>query len=205
MSKYSNKEDKEVRIEAISGLSGKIAHAILKIFGWKIHCVVPQEKKFVVIQAPHTSNWDFIWGKLWNFTIDFRPQVLIKKELFFWPLGGILRAFGGVPVDRENRKVRKTDLLVEEFSQRDEFILAITPEGTRSISPNWKTGFYHIAVRAQVPILLGIIDYEKKELGTTYVFYPTGDFQKDFRKIREYYKDKGAKHPEKFTVGNDII
>lgn len=204
MNKYSNRDEQEIKIGQVTSPVGKLARGILKMFGWKMNNVFPAEQKYVVIQAPHTSNWDFVWGKLWNITIGFSPMVLIKKEIFFWPLGGVLRFFGGVPLDRGNRKIKKTDLLVEEFKKRDQFILALTPEGTRSLSHNWKTGFYHIAVRANVPIVLGLIDYKAKEIGTSYVFWPTGDFQADFRTIREFYKDMGAKHPEKFSVGKDL-
>jgi 1-acyl-sn-glycerol-3-phosphate acyltransferase len=183
----------------------RLAYSILRLCGWKtLYSFRPTQLKYVVIQAPHTSNWDFIWGKLWNFVVEMDVKVLIKKSLFFWPLGPILRALGGVPVDRANRKDRKTDNLLELFNQNEKFILAITPEGTRSRNPNWKTGFYHIAVKAQVPILIGIIDYKTRSIGTFALFHPTGEFQSDFRQIRNLYAGAGAKHPQKFSIGNDL-
>ncbi len=149
--------------------------------------------------APHTSNWDFVMGKLFYATIGGRPRFLMKKEWFFFPLNLFLKAIGGIPVDRKS-KTSLTGQLIEEFNHRDQFHLAVAPEGTRKRTENWKTGFYYIALGAEVPILLAYIDYGKKEIGIGCSFDPTGDEKEDMNAIKNFYKNFKGKYPEKFAV-----
>ncbi len=177
----------------------KISQFILKFFGWKLNVQVDEPQKSIICVAPHTSNWDFPIGKLSYFALGREASFLMKKSWFFFPMGLIFKALGGVAVDR-SKKNSVTDLMAEEFENRSHFHLAITPEGTRSLVDKWKMGFYHIAVKANVPIQIAYIDYKKKEMGILDVFYPTGDEKADLEKIQYYYKDIEACFPEKFNL-----
>lgn len=152
-------------------------------------------KKAVIVAAPHTSNWDFYYGRLFFWAAKLPVSMLIKKELFWWPLGPILRAMGGIPVDR-SKGGNLVDTIAQMFNERDELIVMFTPEGTRKHVDVWKRGFYHVALKANVPILLGYIDYEKKLGGIGPVFEPTQDAEKDMKEIMSFYYDKIGKYPE---------
>ncbi len=177
----------------------KLSKWILKMAGWRAIVTVAEPQKSIICVAPHTSNWDFLIGKLSYLALGREASFLIKKSWFFFPMGYLFRAMGGVPVDRSKR-TSVTLQMAEEFGKRESFHLAITPEGTRGLVSKWKMGFYHIALKANVPIQLAYIDYVKKELGIKKVFYPTGDEKADLEKIQEYYKDVHAKFPEKFNL-----
>jgi len=172
---------------------------ILWTIGWKIDIPIPKEKKYLIILAPHTSNWDFIIGKLANWASGFKPNVLIKKEAFNFITKPFFRKWGGIAVDRS-----KTDHLIDEvakmFEENNEFVLSLTPEGTRKRNPNWKTGFYRIAIRANVPIYLAYLDYGTKQGGMHQKFVPTGDMEKDIKEIKAYYKDIKGKYPDQFAL-----
>jgi 1-acyl-sn-glycerol-3-phosphate acyltransferase len=174
---------------------------LLQIMGWKTIITVEEPSKSVVCLAPHTSNSDYILGQLFCLSMKKKYSFLMKKDWFFFPLGPVFRALGGIPVDR-SRKNSLTDLLVEEFESRSYFHLAITPEGTRGLVHNWKMGFYYISLKAQVPIQLAYIDYSKKEVGITKLFYPTGNEQVDLAEIQNYFRGRVARHPEKFNLSN---
>ena len=179
----------------------KLSQFILKLFGWKYVGEIPTEKKAVVIAAPHTSNWDFIWGKLAFVAHGINTTVLMKKEFFFFPLGTIFRSMGVMPIDR-SKKSNLTDQLAEEFKNRDELYLSLSPEGTRSRRPVWKRGFYFIALKANVPILLGDLNYETKTLSFIETFIPTGDVEADMTYIKSRYKNSKPKFPELFSIGD---
>jgi 1-acyl-sn-glycerol-3-phosphate acyltransferase len=177
-----------------------LSRLILKLAGWKHEGKIPDLKKFVVVVAPHTSNWDFVIGRLFYFSMGISAKVMIKKELFFFPLGFILKAIGGVPVERQ----RKTDIverMAEEIRNSEEFILTITPEGTRKKVTEWKRGFYRIARAAGVPVLPGYFDYKRKVVGIGEAFHTTDDEDADMRKIKLFFKDITPKYPEKFSIG----
>ena len=176
----------------------KISLALLRLAGWKLGPLIEDVPKCVICVAPHTSNWDFIVGKLFYTSIGRNAHFLIKKEWFFFPLNILFNWLGGVPVDRHKR-TSVTDQMVEEFNRRDNFQLAVTPEGTRKRAKEWKKGFYFIAQKANVPILMAYFDYKKKEAGFKGVFYPTGDTDKDIAAIRANFKDVTACHPENFV------
>lgn len=166
--------------------------------GWKAGPIGEYVPKCVVCVAPHTSNWDFVLGKLFYNALGRDASFLIKKEWFFFPFNLLFKSLGGVPVDR-SKKTSVTEQMVEEFNSRAQFHLAVTPEGTRKASSEWKKGFYYIALGAKVPILLAYFDYGKKEVGAKTLFYPTGDAEKDIAEIRSYYSHVTARHPKKFV------
>lgn len=176
-----------------------ILSRLYKLSGWKVEGTKPEEKKYVIIVAPHTSNWDFFVGWGARNVIGFYPNFLAKKELFKIPLvGWFLSAIGGVAVDRKNK--RKSTQLVQQvvdlYKERDEFIMTITPEGTRSYSPKWKTGFYRIATDAGVPIVKIAFDYATRTVYIDKPFYPSGDMEKEMEEIKNYYKQFTGKNPE---------
>jgi 1-acyl-sn-glycerol-3-phosphate acyltransferase len=177
-----------------------LSERILNLFGWTLKKDMPDGiKKCVLIVAPHTSNWDFVVGRLCFNVIGLPTKFLIKKESFFWPLGPLLKKMGGIPVDRS----RKNNIILEVahlFSIYDELILTITPEGTRKLTKSWKKGYYYIAELAKVPIAVAFIDYKRKRAGIEFAFLPTGDYDKDFEQIRALYYDKQARFPEKFNL-----
>jgi 1-acyl-sn-glycerol-3-phosphate acyltransferase len=177
-----------------------IARLILKLFRWKVQDNIPPgTKKFVTLMAPHTSNWDFLVGWLGYMSIGIDSKYLIKKEAFVFPLGGLISAMGGLPVDRKasNNVVHQVG---EMFKKADKLVITIAPEGTRSLSHNWKRGFYYVAVHAQVPIALGFLDYKNKVGGIGKMFTPTGDYEADLKEIETFYYDKEARYPEKFNL-----
>lgn len=126
---------------------------------------------------------------------------MMKKEWFFFPLGLIFKAVGGIPVDR-SKKTSLVDQMAQQFAERKQFHLAITPEGTRKANPNWKKGFYYIALKAQVPIVLIGIDYPSKTISATKAIMPSGNIDADMKEIKLYYKDFKGRHPDMFTIGN---
>lgn len=177
-----------------------IAKVILRLSGWNISGSFPEGmKQCVLVEAPHTSNWDFIWGRLCFYELGIPVRFLIKKEVFFFPLGPVLKAMGGIPVDRQKNSNKVLEVAAL-FRRNPSLILAITPEGTRKRRTHWKKGFYYIAQHAKVPIVLSYIDYKKKIGGLGPCFEPSGDYRKDMDMIRDFYRDKTARHPEKFVL-----
>lgn len=174
---------------------------LFKIMGWKANVTEPLGKKYIIALAPHTSNMDFIVGLLYSRAVGMRSNFLMKKEWFFWPLGPIMRHLGGIPVQR-NKKSSMTDQLAEVALRENIFHLTITPEGTRKRTEEWKKGFYYIALKAKLPILLFGLDYKRKLIECTHSLFPTGNLEKDMAAIKLYFKDFIGKYPEKFTVGS---
>lgn len=173
----------------------RLSQWILKIFGWEIHADFPDTKKYVIIAAPHTSNWDFPVGILAVKAVKLDVRFIGKHTLFNWPFGWFFRALGGMPVDR-SKSLNLIQQITDLFEESDELAFALAPEGTRSKTDHWKTGFYHIAKAAGVPIALGYLDFGRKQVGVTRTFYPGDDIEADFELIREYYKDRRGKNPE---------
>ncbi len=176
-----------------------LSKLILKLLGWKEVGSFPEGKKFVIVAAPHTSSWDFIIGHLYYNSIGKRVSYMIKGAYFFFPLGLILKALGAIPVYKNNR-IGLGDQMIQEFAKHNEFLLTIAPEGTRKKVNRWKKGFYYIAQGAQVPIVLGTLNFENKTIGASGVFYPTGNMDADIKEIRSYYKKNMARHPELFSA-----
>lgn len=177
-----------------------IAKAILKLIGWQVNDSVGYLPKCVICVAPHTSNYDFILGELAYLSLGRTAGFLMKKDWFFFPLGILFRAIGGVPVDR-SRKTSLTRQLADEFNKRSQFNIAITPEGTRKAVTDWKAGFYFIAKEANVPILLATINYGAKRVDLFEKFTPTDNVEADLAYIKSRFTDaSAARHPEKFRV-----
>ncbi len=171
-----------------------------KFKGWEFEGGIPDGiKKCVLIGAPHTSNWDFVYGMASLSIAKVPLKYLIKSDLFFWPLGPILKSFGGVPVIR-SKNTGMVDSMAELIKERDEIILLMTPEGTRSKVDDLKKGFYYTALKAEVPIVLGYIDYENKKTKIDKVFHPTGDIDKDLESIKDYYRPIKGKYPNKGII-----
>lgn len=168
--------------------------------GWTANITEPHPDKFIICLAPHTSNWDFVLGQLYSKSRGMKSNFLMKREWFFWPLGPIFRRLGGIPVWR-TKKTSMTDNLAETAKKLPVFQLCITPEGTRSPNPEWKKGFYYIAQKAGIPILLYGVDYEKKLIQCTKTIIPDGNIEEQMREIKLYFKDFKGKNPENFTIG----
>lgn len=177
-------------------LSGRI----LRLFGWKVKITVPDVAKCIICVAPHTSNWDFILGKLAYASVGRQAGFLMKSTWFFWPLGWFFRSIGGIPVERRGKGESLTRIVVEKFRESERMQLAITPEGTRSRQSEWHKGFLHIARQAGVPIMLGVLDFGNKEVRVTDEFIPSGDIDSDMRAVKDYYKGIIGRYPEKFTT-----
>lgn len=174
---------------------------LYKKMRWTLDVTEPHPDKFIICLAPHTSNWDFIIGQLYSSAEGMKSNFLMKKEWFFWPLGPIFRRLGGIPVFR-SKKSSMTDNLAEAARQADHFMLCITPEGTRKPTTEWKKGFYFIAQKAEIPILLYGVDYEQRLIRCTKTIIPNGDVEAQMREIQLYYKDFKGKKPENFTIGD---
>ena len=172
-----------------------ISRAILRLLGWRVDANLPAARKYVVIGAFHTSNWDFPLMLLLKSALGLKARWVGKHVLFRWPFGWLMRRLGGIPVDRRSPH-KYVEQIVEAFRQRDELVLVIAPEGTRKKTEYWKSGFYHIALGAGVPIALGFADYPSKVGGIGASFTPTGDLESDLAQIRAFYADKRGLRPE---------
>lgn len=178
-----------------------IAARILRLFGWSVDITVPDYPKCIICVAPHTSNWDFVLGKLAYAAAGRKAGFLMKDTWFFWPLGIFFRSIGGISVPRKHKKdISLTGIIVQRLRSSDTMCLAITPEGTRSRTSKWHTGFLHIARQAGIPIVLGVIDFPTKRIMIKDTFVPSGNIEKDIRQIKDFYSPFQGKHPEKFTT-----
>jgi 1-acyl-sn-glycerol-3-phosphate acyltransferase len=176
---------------------------LLKLMGWKlIGNPPPGIDKAVFITAPHTSFEDFFIGRLYCWAKRIPVKIFIKKEAFKWYYGWLLKAVGGVPIDR-SQPGNRVEMTANMIREQGRIFLAITPEGTRKRVEVWKRGFYYIAEKANVPIILSFLDYGKKEVGIGPVLDVTGDIQTDFRTIENFYRGMQGKHPEKFNLYED--
>lgn len=163
------------------------------MLSWKLIVQYPPVQKYVLIGAPHTSNWDLLFALLLAHGSGIQIHWIGKDSLFRPPIGKLMRWLGGIPVNRSRRE-NFVQQVIELFEGSEKLVIAITPEGTRSRVIYWKTGFYHIAHGAGVPIALGYIDYGCKELGIGPLIEPTGDIQADFKAIQAFYADKTGLH-----------
>lgn len=169
------------------------------ILGWKYKVRVPRFNKCVLCAAPHTTNQDLFLGKLFYGTIGRKAHFLIKREWFFPPLNLFFHLIGGIPVDRQ-RKTSMTEQMVKIFSKKKKFNLAITPEATRSANAEWKKGFYYIAMKAKVPIVLVGIDYHTRTITAARYIWPNGDVDGQMDEIKQYFTQFEGKHPERFAI-----
>ena len=176
-----------------------LAKWLLKKSGWTFTVNIPPTDKCVICVAPHTSNWDFVLGELGSRSMGMKASFLMKDTWFFFPMGYLMRALGGIPVKR-SRHTHVTSSVVDEFNNRDRLWVAVTPEGTRSLNAHWHKGFLYIAQEAHVPVVLGYIDYGTKEICIDRIFESSGDIEQDLLAIKRYYHGRTARFPEKFST-----
>ncbi|MBC8432332.1 MAG: lysophospholipid acyltransferase family protein [Desulfobacterales bacterium] len=171
----------------------------LRIAGWRTHGRLPATPKFVLVGAPHTSNWDLPCALFIILVLRGKICWLGKESLFRRPHRGFFKWLGGIPIDRSKSK-NVVAQSIQQFNQNKTMILTIAPEGTRSRVKKWKTGFYHIAKGANVPIALGFLDYRRKLGGIGPFIYPTGNIEADMKTIRAFYDGITGKFPEKSMI-----
>lgn len=172
---------------------------ILKAAGWKVEVKAPDFDKCLICVAPHTSNWDFVLGILAYNSVGRKAGFLMKESWFFFPLGFFFKALGGVPVARKNKRGSLVESLVKKYNNSHRLQIAITPEGTRSRTTKWHTGFLQISYKAGIPCILGAIDARTRTVIVNEVFNPTGNVDEDMRQIKQYYRNFTGIRPEKFT------
>lgn len=168
------------------------------LLGWKVvgnlNMSKDTIKKAVIIAAPHTSWHDFYLAVLFRGVVGVKANFVAKKELFRWPFGYFFKAFGGAPLDRRPGQ-NKVEAMAKLFENRDEFRLALSPEGTRKKVEQWKTGFYYIAKKANVPIIMFTLDFENKQNKISQPFYPTDDLEADFIYMKRFFEGVKGKIP----------
>ncbi|PLX43897.1 MAG: glycerol acyltransferase [Deltaproteobacteria bacterium] len=176
-----------------------VSVAALKIMGWRRVGGIPEFPQAVVIGAYHTSNWDFVFTLLFAFDIGLPVRWMGKDSLFKRGFGGVMRWLGGIPIDRSRSK-NVVEASIRELVAGSIKYLVIAPEGTRGRANRWKSGFYHIAIGAKVPIVMGFLDYKRKVGGLGPFIIPTNDMKADMAKIAEFYRTVTAKYPAKTTL-----
>ena len=172
------------------GLIGRCASLVVRLTGWRVLVVDPMPRRCVVVFYPHTSNWDLALGLLSKWIMDLRFKVLVKDTI---PLARWLAPWS-IPINRRAR-TGATAALAARFAEEEELRLVIAPEGTRSRTEHWKSGFYRLALDAQLPLALSFVDYARRETGIGACFVPTGNRDADMRTIAAFYADKTARHP----------
>ena len=185
-------------------MTQKFAQKLLKLLGWKCAEPIVPEPKCIILGVPHTSVWDFFISYLYYTAVGGKANVLIKSSFFKGPLKPIVRSLGGIPVVRTRTGGASLVMqIIEAFDKAETMHLAIAPEGTRSLTTRWKSGFHTIATKANIPVYLGYFDWKTKTIGRGEKFELTDNVTEDLKKIREWYKKKGVvgKHPNKFSTG----
>ena len=183
-----------------------LARGLFALTGWTYNNQMPPDiRRSVMIAAPHTSKWDFLIARLAFVLMGIPVRITIENRYTQFPYGPFIRALGGIGIDRSPRKEGEerpsmVQAMVELFRKHRDLIMLVTPEGTRHRRTQWKTGFYQVALQAQVPVALGYLDYAKKEAGVSKVVYPSGDMKKDFREIMAFYKNVMPRWPERFSI-----
>ena len=173
----------------------RVARLLLRLGGWTAVGETPPVPKAVIIAAPHTSNWDTYWALVYKVAVGLDVHFFGKHTVFWFPLGTLLRSLGGIPLDRR-RPGSAIQTAVEGFRENDTYYFALAPEGTRSRTEYWKTGFYRIAEQAGVPVLPGFLDFGEKRVGFGPPIEITGDRDADMARIREFYSGIPGKNPE---------
>ena len=186
-----------------------LARLIFKIFGWKFENHADGDfRRCVMIAAPHTSNWDLLFARAGFSLMRIPVRFTVKHEWLRFPFGGFMRAIGAIGIDRSAKnpgdaRPSMTEAMVELFKKNKELAVMVTPEGTRSLRTKWKSGFYYVALGAEVPIGLGYLDYRNKVAGVGKMIYPSGNLEQDMKTIMDFYKNIPAKYPEKFSIDLD--
>ena len=173
--------------------------SILRLFGWRVLCTVPDYPKSIICVAPHTSNWDFVLGKFAWWSLGRKAGFPDEGSMVFLPHEISFQSHGGIPVSRR-RGASLSEAIIHKFDTSESLCIAITPEGTRARVSQWRTGFLHIAYEARVPIVLGAIDAANKLVHLEKTFTPTGDIEADMRAIKSYYRQFQGIIPENFSA-----
>lgn len=176
-----------------------IGSTVLRLAGWRLDVVVPDVPKLLIIVAPHTSNWDFVFGMATLLRLQLKVNWFGKHTIFFGPLGWLWRKLGGKPIDRSGAGGVVAQSAAT-FRDSPELLIGLAPEGTRSRVGKWKRGFYHIAQAAEVPVLVAYIDYQRKCIGTGPLIHCTGDWDSDMREVFAFYRGIHAKYPALFAT-----
>lgn len=195
----SSKKDFTVPGEPPMGFLARMVFRLL-VFIYRCHKFTavgerPPFAKFIIIAVPHTSNWDFPNYVGLTRELGLRTRFMAKASLFKWPFRRFMPQVGGVPVDRSATK-DMVQQMAQRIAESDEFILTVAPEGTRSASTRWRTGFYHIAVAAGIPIVCGFMDYGNKRAGLGPIIHPTGDYEKDMAPAFAFYEGMAGRRGE---------
>jgi len=187
------------------------SRVMFSLFGWTMDKDIPQEvNRCVIIAAPHTSNWDLFYARLAFYLMDIPLRFTIKREWLRFPFGPLTRAMGGIGIDRRPKvegdpRKSMTEAMADLFTTHQRLAVMVTPEGTRSLRTEWKTGFYYVALTAGVPIALGYLDYKRKHAGVGPIIHPTGDIDADMRKIMDFYRNIAPKRREKFSLDERYV
>ncbi len=174
-----------------------LATTVLRLLGWKMGGTRPAEDRYVLIAAPHTSNWDFALMLLFAFAFDIKVTWMAKHSLFYPPMGWIMKALGGMPIVR-HRNQKVVDSMVDMFARLRNLVLVVPTEGTRGRAEHWKSGFYHIALQSRVPIVPSFLDFGSKTGGFGPLMQPTGNVALDMDYFRQFYAGMRGKFPENF-------
>ena len=184
----------------------KLAEKSLNLMGWELdnHWDLNVDQ-CVMIAAPHTSNWDALYARLGLKALGVNVRLTIKDSYMKLPFGPFVRAMGGIGIDRSVKQAGQerpsmVQLMSDLFKTHPKLVMLVTTKGTRGKQEKWKTGFYHVAMTAGVPIALAYMDYAKKKTGVGKMIYPTGNYEQDMAEIMAFYAEINAKHPEKFSV-----
>jgi 1-acyl-sn-glycerol-3-phosphate acyltransferase len=188
------REDARPAIGTVSRWTRAALLAFYRSQGWRAEGTPPADGRYVIIAAPHTSNWDFVYFLGLTQELGVDAHFMAKQSLFRWPIGGFMRDMGGIEVDRSGSH-DMVRAMIAEFARRDRFVLTIAPEGTRSRVQSWRTGFYHIAMGAQVPMVVGFMDYARRTGGLGPAIMPTGDYRADMAQVAALYRDVTPRHP----------
>lgn len=178
-----------------------LGRSVLKLMGWRIEGQMPALDKFVVIGAHHTSNWDFVIFIAVKFVLRLNARWFGKHSIFIWPFAGLLKAWGGIPIHRHLR-LNVVEQAIQAFHSHEQFILVLSPEGTRKKVERWRMGFYHIARGAGVPIVPGALDYRNRRVVIGPAFQPTGDVDADIRTLLAFFRPYEPKKPENAFHGD---
>lgn len=186
----------------MTGTWGKICGAALKGLGWTADNDPSEHRIAVILAVPHTSIWDFLICYLYYESLGIKPHALVKKEMFFWPMGTLLRAMGGIPLDRKNPTVTIKSTIDRMRDSDEVFHIAMSPEGTRKPVKKWKTGYHTIAKALDCPVLIGYLDWKTKHIGYKEAFHISDDARKDTADIQEIYDSMNlfGKHPENYVT-----
>lgn len=172
-----------------------LGHAVFWLMGWRIEGQLPPLDKFVVIGAHHTSNWDFVLFIAAKFILRLNARWFGKHSIFRWPFGALMRYWGGIPI-RRHLKLNTVEQAIEAFAEHRQFILVLSPEGTRRRVERWKSGFYHIACGAGVPIVPAALDFQHRRIVIGAPFQPTGNEEADLRQLLAFYRPYVPKNPD---------